>query len=345
MRARSVAGCMLLLASLPAFSQGGPPGDRKTVVETALVETRLLRSTVRAVGTLLAEASATLRAEVPGQILQIHFEEGQQVAKGDRLFTLEATVLEAEVNEAQANAEQSEAAYNRATELIDEKLISATDFDAARANYNVSIARLLSSQARLSKTTIRAPFEGFVGLREINIGDYATTGQELVSVVSLNPLRVDFSVPETLLAQLASGQSIDVSVGAYLGETFPGKITAIAPQIDVQGHSVAIRASLANPELRLRPGLFAQVSVTLASKPNALLIPEQAIWPVGQDKTVFVVVDGVARQTVVQIGQRQPGEVEVLAGLAVGDEIVTAGQMKLHDGAAVKPKAALTGVQ
>ena len=344
-RARSVIGCIVLFAVLPAFSQGGPPGGFKTVVETAVVETRMLRSTVRAVGTLLADASATLRAEVPGQVLQIHFDEGQRIGTGARLFTLEATVLEAEVNEAQANAEQSEAAYKRATELIGEKLISATEFDAARANYNVSIARLLSSQARLSKTTIRAPFDGFVGLREINIGDYATTGQELVSVVSLNPLRVEFSVPETLLAQLAKGQSIDVSVGAYPNETFRGTITAIAPQIDVQGHSVAIRASLANPDLKLRPGLFAQVSVTLVSNPHALVIPEQAIWPVGQDKTVFVVVDGIARQTVVTIGQRQPGEVEVLEGLADGDEIVTAGQMKLFDGAAVQPKAALAGVQ
>ena len=311
------------------------------MVETVTVEARSLRSTVKAVGTLLADASADLRAEVPGQVLQIHFEEGRRVANGQSLFTLEATVLEAEVNEAQANAEQSEAAYNRARELIDEKLISATEFDAARANYNVGVARLLSSRARLSKTTIRAPFDGFAGLRKINIGDYATIGQELVSVVSLDPLRVNFSVPETLLAQLAPGQSIDLTVGAYRGEVFEGRITAIAPQIDIRGHSVEIRASLRNPELKLRPGLFAQVNVTLVTKPNALVVPEQAIWPIGQDKTVFVVVDGIAKQKTVNLGQRQPGEVEVLSGLALGDEVVTAGQMKLYDGAAVEPIAAV----
>jgi len=328
-----------------AAAQGGMPGGRQTTVETVTVVPQALRSSVRAVGTLLADESAVLRAEVPGQILELHFDEGQRVARGAPLFTIEATVLEAEVNEAQANAEQSEAAYNRAKELIDEKLISATEFDTARANYNVSVARLLSSQARLSKTTIRAPFDGFVGLRKINVGDYATIGQELVDVVSLDPLRVEFSVPETLLADLRRRQEIEVSVGAYPGELFGGVITAIAPQINVQGHSVAIRASLANPDLKLRPGLFAQINVTLVSRPDALVVPEQAIWPVGQDKTVFVVKDGLAEQRVVQTGQRNPGVVEIVSGIVAGDEVVTAGQMKLFDGAAVQTKPALLAEQ
>lgn len=326
----------LLLLPCALMAQGGPPGGRETTVESIIVETSRLEATVEAVGTVLADASATLRAEVPGQILERHFEDGQQVAKGDRLFSIEATVLEAEVNEARANADQAEAAYKRAQRLIDEKLISDTDFDTARANYNVSVARLLSSQARLSKTVIRAPYDGFVGLRQINVGDYATTGQELVNVVRLDPLRVEFSVPETLLAQIRPGQDINVAVGAYAGEVFKGRITAIAPQIDVAGHNVTIRASLPNKDLRLRPGLFAQVTVTLDVKPDAIMLPEQAIWPMGQEKTVYLVVDGKAVRRTVWIGQRTPGRVEIVEGLQVGDEVVTAGQMKLFDGAAVR---------
>ena len=328
----------ILLVLLPSavMAQGGPPGGRAVTVETLRIEPSVLQSTVKAVGTVLADASALLRAEVPGQIVELHFDDGQAVVKGESLFSIEATVLEAEANEAQANAEQSEASYTRAKELIDDKLISATDFDAARANYNVSVARLLSSQARLSKTIIRAPFDGFVGLRRINIGDYATIGQELVDVVRLDPLRVEFSVPETLLAQLKPGQAIDVSIGAYPNELFHGVITAIAPQIDVTGHSVAIRARLPNPELKLRPGLFAQVSVTLAVKEDALMLPEQAIWPIGQTKTVFVVEEGKALQKTVTTGERLPGRVEIVSGLVAGEEVVTAGQMKIFDGAAVK---------
>jgi len=325
----------LMLLSMPAFAQG-PPGRGPTTVESFVVEPAPLRSSINAVGTILADASAELRAELPGQVLQLHFEDGQRVSKGDPLFTIEATVLEAEVNEARANVEQSEAAFKRAQELIANSLVSATEFDTARADYNVGVARLLSSEARLSKAVIRSPFDGTVGLRRINIGDYATIGQIMVDVVRLDPLRVDFSAPETLLAQFKPGLIIDVSVGAYPNETFEGVITAIAPQIEVSGRSVTIRARLPNKELKLRPGLFAQVRVTLEVKPDALMVPEQAIWPIGQDKTVFVVEDGKAKQKTVTLGQRQDGMVEIVAGLSSGDEIVTAGQMKIFDGADVK---------
>jgi membrane fusion protein (multidrug efflux system) len=224
--------------------------------------------------------------------------------------------------------------------MYSKKLISANDYDTAQANMNVDVARLLSSRAKLHKTIIRAPFDGYVGLRHINIGDYATVGQAMVDVVQLDPLRVEFSVPETLLPKLAAGQSIEMASDAYPGETFSGTITAISPRIDVEGHSVAVRASLPNGALKLRPGFFVRVNVTLAEKTNAMLVPEEAIWPLGQQKTVYVVVDGKAQQRTVSIGERLPGQVEILSGLKVGETIVTAGQMKLYDGAAVQPKAA-----
>jgi membrane fusion protein (multidrug efflux system) len=328
---------ILLLSSLatavPAFGQGGFP----VAVETTTVQTSELQSSVTAVGTLIAQASATLRAEVPGQILGIHFEEGQPVSAGTRLFTIEATVLEADVNEARANADRSEAAYKRARELFGKKLISATDYDAARANYDVDMARLHSSEARLSKKVVKAPFDGFVGLRRINIGDYAQVGQELVDIVQLNPLRVEFSLPETLVAKVRQGLTIDVTADAYPDDVFEGKITAVAPASDVEGHNIEVRADLPNGDLKLRPGMFVRVEVSLGVKANAILVPEQSIWPIGQDKTVYVVVDGKAQRRVVTLGERQPGKVEVLSGLEVGDVVVTAGQLKLYEGATVNP--------
>jgi membrane fusion protein (multidrug efflux system) len=328
---------LTLAISLPAIGQDGSRGDDvKVSVETAVVEHKELVSSVRAIGTLLAEASATLRAEVPGQILAVHFREGQPLKEGAKLYSIEATVLEAEVNEARANVSRSESALKRAQDLHKKQLISGTDYDSARANYDVDVARLRSSRARLSKTVIRAPFDGFVGLRRINIGDYATVGQELVDVVQLNPLRVNFSVPETLLPKVKPDLAIEVMVDAYPDEIFAGTVTAVAPKSDVQGHSLEVRASLPNEELKLRPGLFVRINVSLGVKPNAIVIPEQAVWPIGQQKTVFVVVDGKARQRVIRIGERQPGAVEVIEGLAVGEVVVIAGQMKLHDGAAVR---------
>jgi len=295
-----------------------------------------LESSVKAVGTLTAEASATLRAEVPGQIMAVHFREGQPLEKGAKLYSLEATVLEAEVNEARANANRSEAALKRAQDLHTKELISGTDYDTARANYDVDVARLRSSQAKLSKTVIRAPFDGFVGLRRINIGDYATIGQELVDVVQLDPLRVDFSIPETLLPIVQPGLPVSVTFDAYPGEKFGGSIIAVAPKSDVRGHSLEVRASLPNDELKLRPGLFVRVTVSLGVKQDTIVIPEQAIWPIGQDKTVYVVVDGKAQQRIVELGARQPGAVEIIAGLEAGEIVVTAGQMKLYEGAAVR---------
>ena len=318
------------------WAQGGPPGARQVTVESMVVTPARLESTVEAVGTVLADASATLRAEVPGQVVERHFEEGEAVTRGDPLFSIEATILEAELNEAKANVEQSEAEYNRAQELTKKQLISATDFDNARASYNVAVARLNSANSRFSKTVIRAPFDGFVGLRRINVGDYATVGQEVVNVVRLDPLRVDFSVPETLLARVRPGLRIHVTVGAYPDEVFEGVVTAVDPQIDVAGHNLDIRARLPNPDLKLRPGLFAQVSVSLAVRPDAILVPEQAIWPIGQAKTVYVIEDGTAKRRDVTIGDRKPGYVEVTSGLVVGEEIVVAGQMKLYEGAAVR---------
>ena len=333
MRLFAPALSLALFALSPAFAQ---QGGRSITVEMTEVQTSEIESSVRAVGTLEAEASATLRAEVPGQVIKVHFKEGQPLKGGAPLYSIEDTVLEAEVNEARANAERSKSALRRAEELFAKQLISGTDYDQARANYNVDVARLRSSQARLSKTTIRAPFDGFVGLRRINIGDYATIGQELVDVVQLDPLRVAFSVPETLLPKVQPGQTITVSVDAYPGEEFTGEITAVAPKTEVQGHSLEVRAELPNDALKLRPGLFVRIDVSLGIKPDAIMIPEQAIWPLGQNKVVYVVEDGKAFQRVVRIGERQPGAVEIIDGLEVGEIIVTAGQMKLFEGASVQ---------
>ena len=331
---------LILAAASPAIGQDGSWGNSELTVETAVVTVSELDSSVMAIGTLIAEASATLRAEVPGQIVGVHFQEGQPLQKGAELYSIEATVLEAEVNEARANVSRSESALRRAEDLHKKQLISGTDYDSARANYDVDVARLRSSSARLSKTVIRAPFDGFAGLRRINIGDYATIGQELVDVVQLDPLRVNFSIPETLLPKVRQGLTIEVTVDAYPDEVFPGEITAVAPKSDVEGHSLEVRANLPNEDLKLRPGLFVRVGISLGTNPNAIVIPEQAIWPIGQNKTVFVVVDGKAYQRVVKVGERIPGAVEITEGLKAGDVIVTAGQMKLFEGASVRSAAA-----
>ncbi len=345
MRLLTILVLAIAAAPLAAYAQGGFGESGPVQVELAEVRVTRLEFSVTAVGTLLAEASATVRPELPGQIEAMHFIEGQRLEKGAKMFSLEATVLEAEVNEARANAERSEASLQRAKAMHAKNLIPASDYDSARANYDVDMARLLSARAKLSKTVIRAPFSGFAGLRRVNVGDYVTTGQELVDLVQLDPLRVGFAVPETLLDKISPGQAVEVTVDAYPDDVFSGSISAIAPQVDARGHSLEIRARLPNADYRLRPGLFARIRVSLGFKPNAIVVPEEAIWPVGRDKTVYLVIDGTARQRIVSLGDRRPGVVEVVSGLAAGDVIVTAGQMKLHDGAKVQSVAGSAAVR
>jgi len=200
------------------------------------------------------------------------------------------------------------------------------------------------SRARLDKTDVRAPFSGILGLRRVSPGDYVTPGQDLVNIEDIDPLKVDFRVPERYLANLSAGQRIRVRVDAFPDRSFEGRVYAVDPQIDPAGRSIAIRARIDNPERVLRPGLFARVRLIVDERPNALVIPEQAIVPRGERRYVFRVKDGKAVLTEVRVGQRRQGSVEVVEGLSEGDTVVTAGQLKIRDGVSVSlPNAGSNG--
>ncbi len=323
---------------------GGPPGGMPpTQVETVRVKARPLASQFETVGSLRADESAVIRPEVAGKIEKIHFTEGQRVPAGALLFSLDSALTQADLNEANANLENSRRANTRANELASKQLISHADLDKAKASLGVDQARAASARTHLSKTQIRAPFEGVVGLREVSPGDYVNIGQALVDLVRLDPIEVNFSVPEIELGRLAVGQKVNLRVDAYPDEKFAGEIVAIAPTIDAAGRSAMLRARASNSGLKLRPGLFARVQIVFATNPQALMIPEEAIWPQGEQKMVFVVNDGVAKLVPVTLGTREPGLVEVVTGLKAGDEVVTAGQLKLFDGAKVMTAAAASG--
>lgn len=335
-RLMRIAGLLLLMLCSPAFAQGGALGDMKIAVEAEQVSVRPLDDTLSAVGTLRAEEAVVLRPEIAGRIEKIHFSDGETVAEGAPLFSLDAALLRAEVNEAAANRDRSQRAHERARELAQRKLLSSADFDSARADLAVDEARLASAQTRLDKTVIRAPFSGVAGLRQASLGDYISVGQALVNLVQLDPMLVDFQLPEMQLAGLAPGMPVKVRVDAFPARSFAGEIMAIDPQIDAAGRSVRVRARLDNHEAVLRPGLFARVDVVLSSNPAALMVPEQALWPLGDKQHVFRVEGDTAKLVQVELGQRLPGWAEIVSGLAPGEVVVTAGQMKLRDGAPVQ---------
>lgn len=332
--------------SKEAGQAGGPPGGGMppTMVETAKVQMRSLPNQFETIGTLRADESIVVRPEVAGRIKQIHFVEGQQVAAGSLLFTLDDALAQADFNEANANLQNSKRSYARAQELSDRQLIARSDLDTTRALNSVTEARAASARTRLDKTRIRAPFVGVTGLRNVSVGDYVEAGQELVQLVRLDPIMLDLRAPEVVLSSLAVGQKVDFGVDSFRDDRFVATVVAIAPTVDAGGRSVALRARLQNPDQKLRPGMSARVRITLTTNARALLIPEQAIWPSGEQKMVYQVVDGTAKLVPVTLGSRHPGLVEITGGLKEGDEIVVAGQLKLSDGAKVvaKPPAAAT---
>jgi membrane fusion protein (multidrug efflux system) len=309
-------------------------------VETVTLKPETLAAGVTTVASLRADESVVVRPEIAGRISRIHFSEGGHVVAGQPLFTLDGSLAQASLNEAAANLTNSRRAATRAGQLAGDKLLAQADYDKARAALGVDEARVASARTMLSKMTLRAPFSGVVGLREVSVGEFVNAGQDLVTLVRLDPIEVDFSVPENALEQLRNGQKVSITVDAFPGDVFGGQVVAIDPVVDAQSRSAHLRARIDNHDGRLRPGQFAQLRLdTGTGDATALLVPEQALLQQGDERYVFTVVDGKAKRTVVTTGQRVPGMIQVLTGLKAGDTVITAGQSKpmMGDGLPVAP--------
>jgi membrane fusion protein (multidrug efflux system) len=294
-----LSASLLLLAACgkddpAAAGGGGPPGGMPPLpVEVAKISPQPIPGGLDTVGSLRADETVVMRPEVGGRIDRIHFEEGGHVAAGQALFTLDASLAHAALNEARANLATAQSAHARAARLNKEKLIAGADYDRTVAQLAVEQARVASAQASLGKLTLHAPFAGQVGLRNVAVGDVVSAGQDLVTIVRLDPMEIDFSLPESALGQMHVGQRVQATVDAFAGETFAAEVVAIDPVIDPQTRSAHLRARIDNPDGRLRPGQFAQLHVdTGTGDATALLVPEQALMQDGDGRFVYTVVDG-----------------------------------------------------
>jgi membrane fusion protein (multidrug efflux system) len=301
-------------------------------VETIVTSTTPLSNELSATGTLYSNESVVIAAEVAGKVTQLFFDDGEKVAAGQVLLQLDQSVLTAERDRAQANLNLSEANIRRAERLLQEQAISERERDEAYAKWRLDEATLRLTEAQLAKTVIKAPFSGMLGLRRVSIGEYLQPGETIITLDDIDPIKVDFRVPEVFAHQLLVGQAIRMNVDAVPGRTFTGKVFAIDPQIDVNGRSIMMRAKVAQEEGPLRPGMFARIALVLEEHPNALMIPEEALVPGGDRQQVFKVVDGKVVATVVETGLRTKGKVEITMGLEPGETIITAGQIKVRPG-------------
>lgn len=331
-------------STVTAAPTGGGEMPPMPVEAHAVTVGELIR-TVEAVGTLRANEAVILRPELQGRVEKILFDEGQPVTAGQPMVQLDDDQYRAELAEAIANRDLSDANYRRTEELIKRKVASVTDRDKAYAELQADKARVALKQEALSKMVLNAPFEGIAGLREVSVGDVVTPGQALMHVVDIDPIKVDFRVPELYVESVAAGQQLELTLDAFPGERFRGDVYAIDPQIDVKGHSILIRATVPNADGRLRPGLFARVELALKRFDDAITVPEEAIVPRGDKQLVYRIVEGKAEIVPVKLGIRRATMVQVLEGLKPDDVVITAGQIKLRPGAPVNPVNLKTGAE
>lgn len=318
----------------PAKGGAGGPGG-PTPVEVIVVKPVAVQEDLLAVGSLRSNESVILRPEVSGRIANIGFRDGQAVKRGQLLIGLDATLNEAEVAQYQAEYDLALSNLKRSEDLARQKFISSSAQETAASNAQVADARLKLAQARLSKMRIVAPFDGVVGIRGVSLGDYVKDGTDLVNVEDIRNLKVDFRLPERSLSQIRVGQNVEVVADALPNERWQGQIEAVNPRIDANGRSVELRARLDNASGKLRPGMFARVRVIVGER-NGLLVPEEAIVPQGEEFYVYKVVENAARRVPVKIGVRRAAQVEIVQGVAAGDQVVTAGMRLSRDGQAVR---------
>jgi membrane fusion protein (multidrug efflux system) len=319
-------------AAAGGASKAAPP----VVVEVIQVKPSTVQEDLQAVGSLQSNESVILRPEVPGRISAIGFKDGQRVRKGQLLVALDDQLNEAEVAQMKAEYDLALSNLKRSEDLASRKFISSSAQETAASNAQVAEAKLRLAQARLSKMRIVAPFDGMVGIRGVSLGDYVKDGTDLVNIEDVQTLKVDFRLPERNLAQIKVGQNVDVTADALPGERYSGVIDAINPRIDANGRSLELRARMQNTDFKLRPGMFVRVRVIVGERANALLVPEEAIVPRGSEFLVYKVVDGQALQVPVKIGVRRDARVEIVEGLAPGDQVVTAGMRLSRNGQPVK---------
>ena len=336
-----LAGVLSLTAALSITAVKADAAEESKApampVEAQIAQTETLVRTVEVVGSLSADETVTISPEVSGRIAEILFREGQVVEAGKLLFRLDDSIQRAELRQAEASRGLSEVEYKRANQLVNTNAGSVNTRDSTLAKLRIDQAGVALAEQRVAKMSLSAPFDGLVGLREVSVGEYVTPGQPLVSLVAVNPMRVEFRVPEVYLTGLAVGQSVDVVLDAVPGEHFTGTVFAVSPEVDTNGRSVKVVASLPNDSGKLRPGLFARVNLKLETLADAILLQEEALVPQGNTQLVYLLDEGRVVIKPVKTGIRERGRVQVLDGVKPGDIVVTAGQMKLRPGASAMP--------
>ncbi|MGV1759903.1 efflux RND transporter periplasmic adaptor subunit [Rhizobium sp. A22-96] len=314
-------------------------------VSTITAATSPWQTTLQSIGSFNAVEGANLSAQVQGIVQKIGFEDGQDVKKGDLIVQLLADQQIATLQQYQASAANAQIAYDRDSKLIKANTIAQSQVDSDLANLKSAQAQAASQQALIDQYSIRAPFDGHLGIKLVSLGQYLAAGTAVVTLQSLDPIQFDFSMPQQALSQLKVGQAVTATVDAYGTQTFDGKITAISPLVDSQSRNITIRATFDNHDRKLLPGMFGNVSVVVGDPQNYISLPQTAVAINPYGNVVYIVTDKgkgpdgkpqlVANQKFVSTGQARGDQIAVTKGVNAGDVVVTSGQLKLNNGSPV----------
>lgn len=319
-------------------SMGQPP----QTVTTTIAKYDDWEPTLDAVGSLKALKGTDITPQLAGIVAEIPFESDSEVKEGDLLVKLANEDDVAKLKALQADADLARLNYDRSKKLVKSRAVSQAQLDTATATLKSAIAQVAAQQALVDKKEIRAPFDGRVGIRLVDIGQYLTAGEKITTLQALDPIYVDFTLSQSNVSKISVGQAVAIQTDAYPGQTFTGKVVALDPKLDTATRNIAVRAELPNPDHKLLPGMFASVKITTGAKEKKLTLPETAITYNPYGETVFLVKKGkpdadgktplIAQQKFVVTGTTRGDEVAITQGISEGDTVVASGQLKLKNG-------------
>ena len=319
-----------------------PPPE---AVTTVVVTEERWPSTLASIGTVAAVQGVTVSADLPGTVERIAFESGQAVRAGEVLALLDTRQEQAQLTTVEARRELARTNFERMQGLLNDRVVSKAEFDQATAEHRQAEAQAGEIRAAIQRKTIRAPFSGILGIREVNLGQYLAGGDPLVTLQALNPIHVNFGVPQQAAAHVRVGRAVRVRTDGSPSIELTGRVTAIDSVVDEATRNIEVQATLENPDRALRPGMFVQAELSLGRDDAVRALPASAISYAPYGDSVFVVTDltdergrryrGV-RQQFVKLGPARGDQVAVVSGVRAGDEVVTSGVFKLRNGAAVE---------
>lgn len=335
------AAIFMVKAKQPPFAAPGQQGFPPAVITSATAESQTWERFVRATGSVRASQGVTVSAEVSGTIREIHFESGQKVEQGDLLLVLDDSTEQAQLKAAEASYKLADVNLRRSQELLDSRTISQSEFDRSDATAAEAKAQLAQIQAVINKKRIHAPFSGTLGIRQVDVGEYLSPGAAIVSLQQLDPIYVDFSLPQKQIGAAKPGYQLEISVDAFPDTRFSGAVEAVNPELDLTTRTIRVRGTVANADGELLPGMFGTVNIVQPEPLQVVAIPATAVYPQAYGNSIFVIKpseDGsskIVEQRFVTLGLTRGDFVQIEKGLEAGEEVATTGVFKLDNGRAV----------